>query len=1016
MRAPRSGTCPRHHGSGGLARQWYLAFLATLLAPALALAQASITGVVRDPSGAVLPGVTVEASSPVLIEKVRSVTSDGSGQFRIVDLRPGTYAVSFALPGFSTVRREGIELTGSFSATVNAELRVGGVTETVTVTGQSPIVDVQSAAKQQVLQKDVIDAIPVGRSHQSLAILIPGLSTSTGINAQTQDVGGTNNIRLANAFTIHGGRTTDSNVQLDGFQIRNIGSFANLTNMFPDMGATQEMTIDYAAGLGEAPTGGVRVNYVPREGGNAFRFSFFGTGVNSSFQGTNYSDDLKAKGLTKPNSLRKAYDVNGSVGGPIRRDSLWFFASGRRQMNSTYFANLYYNRNAGDPTKWTYDPDLDQQAFTQIIQPDVNGRLTWQATTKHKLGFFYTHQPRDVFGDRSNVSPESMNYFKFDKSRLWTVSWQSPATNRLLIDTRLATHGEELYNSVWNDDPTSVWRSLIAVTEQGGAFPGLLYRGAGQAAGPTFIFAAMSAPNIWELRGSVTYVTGSHALKVGVSDTWGRQYLLERDIHSSTSYRFNNGVPNLITMRASPVSRYDDLKAELGIYVQDKWTMDRLTLSGGLRFDYFNTYFPDTPLGPGPLVPNRNFVVRRYDWYKWKDLSPRVSAVYDLFGTGKTAVRANVGRYVLAGDNTVGNLFSILANTVTRSWNDRGGLGVDADYTPQCDLLNPLANGECGAISDLRFGSQIPSTAFDPNVLVGWGKRGYNWEISGGVQHELTNRVGIDVGYFRRIYGNFLVTDNRAVTSADYSPYSVTAPSDSRLPNGGTYAVPGLLDLNPNRVGAVDNFVTFADNFGKQTEHWNGVDVTVNARPRQGVLLQGGVSTGRTSFNNCEIRAQVPEVSIAAPFGVSPTAPYCDITEKMRTQVKLLGTYTVPKVDVLFSSTLQSLPGPLISANYVASNASILPSLGRALSGGAQNATVNLVKPGTLYGERLNQLDLRFAKVLRFGRTRSSINFDLYNALNTNPVTSLNNNFAAWQVPLSILDARLFKISGQFDF
>ena len=613
-----------------------------------------------------------------------------------------------------------------------------------------------------------------------------------------------------------------------------------------------------------------------------------------------------------------------------------------------------------------------------------------------------------MFGDRSNVSPESMNYFKFSKSRLTSVSWTSPATNKLLLDARLATHGEDLYNSVWNDDPSSVWRSLIAVTEQGGAYPGLLYRGAGQAAGPTFIFAAMSAPNIWEVRGSATYVTGAHAFKFGVADTWGRQYLLERDIHSATSYRFNNGVPNLITMRASPVSRYDDLKAELGIFVQDRWTIDRLTLSAGLRFDYFNTYFPETPLGPGPLVPTRNFVVARYDWYNWKDLSPRVSGVFDLFGTGRTAVKANLGRYVLAGDNTVGNVFSILANTVTRSWNDRGGLGINGDYVPQCDLLNPLGNGECGPISDLRFGSQIPSTAYDPDVLVGWGKRGYNWELSAGVQHQLTARVAVDVGYFRRIYGNFLVTDNRAVTAANFDPYSVIAPSDSRMPDGGGNTVSGLYDLNPSRVGQVDNFVTFASNYGKQIEHWNGVDFTVNARPGNGVLLQGGVSTGRTSTDNCEVRAQVTESG--------PLNPFCHVDTKFLTQVKLLGTYTVPKVDVVVSSTFQSLPGPQVTANYVVANAAIEPSLGRPLSGGAQNATINVVEPGTMYGERLNQLDLRFAKILRFGNTRTSVNFDLYNSLNANAVTSQNNNYAAWLVPLSILDARLFKISVQFDF
>ena len=245
-----------------------LVALWSLVVPAAAFAQASIAGTAKDPSGAVLPGVTVEASSPALIEKTRSVVTDGTGQYRIVDLRPGTYTVTFTLQGFATVKREGIDLAGSFTATVNAELKVGAVSETVTVSGESPIVDVQNATQQRVMQKEVVDAIPVGRSHQSFAVLIPGLSTSTGINAQTQDVGGTNNIRLANAFTIHGGRTSDSNVQQDGFQVRNIGSFANLTNMFPDMGATQEVTIDYAAGLGEAATAGVKVNYIPKEGGN----------------------------------------------------------------------------------------------------------------------------------------------------------------------------------------------------------------------------------------------------------------------------------------------------------------------------------------------------------------------------------------------------------------------------------------------------------------------------------------------------------------------------------------------------------------------------------------------------------------------------------------------------------------------------------------------------------------------------------------------------------------------------
>jgi hypothetical protein len=433
--------------------------------------------------------------------------------------------------------------------------------------------------------------------------------------------------------------------------------------------------------------------------------------------------------------------------------------------------------------------------------------------------------------------------------------------------------------------------------------------------------------------------------------------------------------------------------------------LSRLTLNAGIRFDYFNLYFPEQHIGPGVLVPTRNINFPRTDGINFKDVTPRLGAAYDVFGNGKTAVKASINKYISGISHQSGNAInpvSRLATQTTRPWTDS-----DRDFTPDCDLLNPLLNGECGPMANANFGRETPTTVIDPDTLSGSGKRAYNWEFSAGVQQELMPRVSLDFGYFRRWFGNFTVNDNLAVTAADFSPFSVTAPADPRLPDGGNYVVKGLFDLNPNKVGQVSTYQTFASNFGTQTEHWNGVDATINLRPRAGMLLQGGLSTGRTTTDNCEVRAKLPELS--------PVNPFCSTSTGFITQFKFLGAYTIPRADVQISGTFQALPGPTIAANYTAANAVVQPSLGRPLSGGA-NVTVNLIEPGTMYGERLNQLDLRFGKVLRFGRTRTNVGLDMFNALNANPVLTENSSFAVWRTPLSILQPRYFRISAQFDF
>jgi hypothetical protein len=661
-------------------------------------------------------------------------------------------------------------------------------------------------------------------------------------------------------------------------------------------------------------------------------------------------------------------------------------------------AGLYENLNAGDPTKWNFEPDLSKQGTFYIHQPSANTRLTWQVSPKHKINVFYENQGRDWFNAQAAVSPEAVSHFTFDTNDLISGSWQAPLTNRLLLDVRMASHSE-VYHQIIPPDG-DVFRSLIPVTEQGGSIPGLIYRAPGTD-GLTSIFWTIGSPNLFNSIASLSYVTGSHAFKVGYFNLWGKREVTILDNDSSLSYRFNNGVPNQITQRATPSANFDNMKAEMGVYAQDKWTVGKMTVNAGVRFEYFSTGFPSQHLGPARLIPTRNISFPATDWYGFKDITPRVGVAYDLFGNGRTALKVNAAKYPLAANPTVGNPVSNLAFRVTRSWAD-----ADRDYVPDCNLQIPQSNGECGALSDARFGQPIPSTSFDPGTLTGWAVRPYNWEFSTSVQHEIVPRVGIDVGYFRRWYGNFTVTDNRATLPSDFSPFSITAPVDPRLPGGGGYVVSDLYNLNPNKVGQVDNYSTFASNFGKRIEHWNGVDVSVNARPRADVLIQGGFSTGRTSTDNCDVVVKVD----------NPSPQFCHVDTLFLTQAKLIATYTVPKVDVRVAATFQSFPGPQILANYVASNAEVQPSLGRPLSGGAANVTVSLVQPGTMYAERANQLDLRFAKVVRVARTRTTVNFDIYNSLNSSAALTLNNNYASWQTPQSIMDARLFKISAQFDF
>jgi carboxypeptidase family protein len=993
------------------------AFVLTTGSIAFAQDSASITGVVKDSSGAVLPGVTVEAASPALIEKVRVVVTGGTGQYRFEALRPGVYTVTFGLPGFTTVKQTGVELVGSFVATVNAELKVGAVAETVTVTSESPIVDVQSTEQQRVFQNEVLDSIPQGRMPIDAAIIVPGVTLSTLSSGLAQDVGGTGNITLTGGqMAIHGSSTDDHRQLIDGISTANQdGGGAYASGFTLNMGIAQEVVLDFSHGSAEQDTGGTYLNIVPKVGGNKFSGSLFATAVNGSFQTTNVTSDLQARGLKTPGTIRMDYDYNPGIGGPIQQDRLWFYGSVRWLENSLYVPGIWANMNAGNPNAWTYVPDLSQPGFTHQTTSSQDIRLTWQASPRNKIGFSFDNQQlcRCTL-QTATKSNEAALYITYPVEDMSTVSWTAPITSRLLLEARGGLRREAFYQPprAPEGDP---FLQMIDVTEQGGIIPNLQYRSQG-------VYRTNRGVNL-SMSTSLSYIVGSHAFKTGFSNIYLDKTETFADNIGAVSYRFLNGVPNQITQRDTPYAYHVKQPADLGIFVQDRWTTGRLTTNLGVRFQWYDSTFPAQSLGPGVLVPTRNISFPDTPLANFKDIVPRTGLAFDVFGNGKTAVKVGLNKYMKAMGIQAGYTNGVIdpvngsANTVARSWRPTGTPATNPNYyVPQCNLVNDFANGDCGTVSDTNFGGPTRSTISAPATREGWGNRPFQWEFSAGVQQQLAPRVSVDVSYFRRWYGNFAVIDNQSVAPSDYSPFFVTAPLDPRLPDGGGYTVGPFFDLNPSKVGVAPvNVSSPANDYGGQIMHWNGVDATVNARLRRGILIQGGMSTGRTFTDLCAVYAQLPEVS---PLGV----PYCQQTTNFLTQFKALTTYTVPKVDVLLSAVFQSFPGPAISANMVVANAAVKPSLGRDLSAGAANVTVNLVAPGTLYGDRMNLLDLRFGKILKFGpRLKTSLNLDLYNALNTSAVVTENTTYVnatvtGWRIPNAIAPARFAKISVQLDF
>jgi hypothetical protein len=994
------------------------------LIPSLAAAQSAFNGRASDATGAVLPGVTVEVASPSLIGGARNTVTDEQGRYTITDLRPGQYTITFTLPGFSTTVRNEINLPADFTMTINAEMKVGGIEETLTVTGDAPVVDVTQAQKTEVLSREQLDSLPTGKTLQARAALMPLITTNV-------DVGGSMNMDQHNIRTA-GLEDNEVSVFVDGMLLNSNSSDGASQYYFNDA-MPQQVSMQTSGVDAETQAGGVRINVVPKEGGNQVHGSVYIDGANDKMMSSNLSDRLKGLGVDSVDSLARAYDFNAGVGGPIKENKLWWFFTGHRKALDQKVLGSFY-------------PD-GTPGVNDVIIHGMQVRLTWQISSKHKWSAFYDDNNKVEYhnfsaGEDILTVAQTRGVNKKGPRYAAQTKWTGTFSSKLLAEAGWGTNRVDYVNrgleGTRKDRPANV-RTCLATPclsfdpAQAGPSINPWYTTTSNfdPEKPIFRWGNVTddfhkVPQRYVVTTKVTYVTGSHNLKFGVQDTFGPENWTRIDNADLQSVEYRSGLPESVVVRNSPTASSGQVNKDLGVYAQDSWHVNRLTLSPGVRLEWFNSQVNDETAPAGRWVAARNFESFKIN-PAWFDVSPRFGLAYDVFGDAKTAIKFDAGKYVHALTLSLVDRYNpMFATTERRLWADcyRDGPGGLS-----CSGANPYGTNGDRIVQDWEiapgasnFGARNVNTT-DPDL-----KRDYYFRTGVSIEHEMARNIGLSAGWYYTDYRNMRTyVNNLGVTTnfsrnvlrnlGDYQAFQVANP----LPGYEGQKIT-VYNLKREKLTSVQNVDTnVASESGQKYMGWVfGLHTRIHRSN-----LFGGVTVERITGSFCDTQDNPNQLRFcdttggdgeAQALGNVPGAlPGSGYSKAMPYQanIKIGSDHELP-YGVQLSAAFRSLPGAERVVSWsVPTTAFTAAGLTRT-----QAVTVRLNEPGSLYYERANIVDLGLAKWINLpGHARVKAGLNIYNLLNPDTITGQTNTFGPTLGDVtSVILGRFWRASASLQF